>query len=61
MANNFDDVQKKMRERGISRKDVWDWLEKEYAPISDDLKLSMLTPTMCNNLIKDIEEGRLER
>lgn len=60
MANNFNGVRSKMEERGIDRKNVRDWLEKEYAPVSDGLKLAMLTPTMCDNLIKDIENGKLE-
>lgn len=49
-----------MEERGIDREDIWDWLEQEYAPLADDLKLGALTPTMCDNLVRDIEEGKLE-
>lgn len=58
--SNFDKVESVMRERGLSREDIWDWLEEEYAPLSDDLKLGALTPTMCDNLIKDIRNGKLE-
>lgn len=60
MASNFDKVERKMEERGIDREDIWDWLEQEYAPLADDLKLGALTPTMCDNLVRDIEEGKLE-
>lgn len=60
MVTDFDRLKGKMRERGISRQEVKNWLEEEYAPLSDDLKLGMLTPTMCDNLVREIEEGELE-
>ena len=49
-----------MEDRGLSRSDIIQWIEEEYAPVSDSLNFSMLTPTMVKNLKHDIEEGKLE-
>lgn len=49
-----------MEDRGLSRSDIIQWMEEEYAPVSDSLNLSMLTPTMIKNLKNDIQDGKLE-
>lgn len=59
-ARQFGELEGLMKDRGISRSDVKDFMKDRYAPVSEDLSISLLTPTMCENLIEDIEEGRLE-
>ena len=53
-------LKKAMEEEGVEAEDVEKFMKKEYAPTPDRIKLDNLVPVMCENLAKDIEEGRLD-